>query len=290
MNATTVLGGGASLPPSEGLSTAHISTPVPARPPKGSPSVLYAEGGNLLSVTIPSNRPTLGGGKRGKVYGFSRNSRKRMLRLVNSINRTKVEPRQALFVTLTYPAVWPSDPKVWAAHLQAFRMRLERRWGIHAVIWKKEPQRRGAPHFHLLLLCDVKTAAQVRIFRRWCSAAWYEVVGSGDAKHFRAGTQVETVRSWRGVVSYAAKYLGKESPGFVDQETGEVLATGRWWGVWNADRLPVELKAIEVSYKAAYRLRRVVLRLRHWRAKWRNGVTTFLAAQDSERLVRWATT
>ena len=43
----------------------------------------------------------------------------------------------------------------------------------------------------------------------WVPSAWYKSVRSGDIKHLRAGTRVERVRSWRGVMAYASKYMGK---------------------------------------------------------------------------------
>ena len=46
-------------------------------------------------------------------------------------------------------------------------------------------------------------------FHEWLARIWYEVVGSGDFRHYQAGTSCERVRSWKGVACYASKYMSK---------------------------------------------------------------------------------
>lgn len=91
--------------------------------------------------------PRTGGGLRGKVNKFTPASR---LRLIERVSRITDGPH-GFFVTLTYHDSWPS-PKAAKRELRSFIKRLERwtgqAWGI---IWKLEPQKRGAPHFHLIL-------------------------------------------------------------------------------------------------------------------------------------------
>jgi len=124
-------------------------------------------------------------------------------------------------------------------------MRLERRYPGIVLIWRLEFQERGAPHFHLLVF-NVE-----RIDILWLSRAWFEVVGSGDIRHLKAGTQVQQVKSWRGVLYYVGKYLAKAA--------GVSFATGRVWGVIGG--LPVVLVVIPLSLCQFYRVRRV---LRGW--------------------------
>lgn len=127
---------------------------------------------------------------------------------------------RSYFVTLTYPERYPDDGRVWKKHLRAFLRRLERR-GLQGAVWRLEFQERGAPHFHLLLVFVDKV--DLSWLREYVSVAWYEVVGSGDEKHFLAGTNCQQVRVGRGLMSYIAKYLAKEA---VDG-----VAVGRRWGV-----------------------------------------------------------
>jgi hypothetical protein len=181
--------------------------------------------------------------RRGAIRGFSRASRLRMLEKTAGMDWKALE-HPALLLTLTYPSEWPEDWMAAKAHLLAFRKRLFRRWPGAGVFWKMERQQRGAPHFHLL----VYNVAFIPI--RWLAANWYQIVGSKDPLHLKAGTQVARVRSSRQAVAYAAKYLGKLG------ENGDNEAWGRRWGIWNAKQLPIKLVIAPLSTAAAHKLRR----------------------------------
>lgn len=87
-------------------------------------------------------------------------------------------------------------------------------------------------------------------FLEWISWAWYEVVGSEDPRHLKAGTRVEPIRSPQGVMWYASKYVAKED----ETEAGEV---GRCWGTFNADKIPwAELERHEVTHPQTVKLLR----------------------------------
>jgi hypothetical protein len=206
-----------------------------------------AEGGAVVeNRLLPAPSGTgRGGGVRGRITTFSPASRRRLLNLVNSINKERA-PLPTL-VTLTYPSTWPKSPRMWKEQLDNFRSRLVRRYGKIPAVWRLEYQRRGAPHFHVLIFAELKTDDLIPFVSR----SWYEVVGSGDEKHLAAGTRCERVRSWRGVVSYAAKYLGEPERLRLDQEP-----PGRFWSVWYKDLLPIDLVETEISREDAYRIRR----------------------------------
>lgn len=63
--------------------------------------------------------------------------------------------------------------------------------------------------------------------RHWFSRNWYDVAGTGDRRHFLAGTNVKHLASAHLVFCYVAKYLSK-----VDQEA-VCQYPGRFWGVVN---------------------------------------------------------
>jgi len=130
-------------------------------------------------------------------------------------------------ITLTYPGQWSQDPKAWKRDLDVFFRRLCRAYPQAAAFWKLEFQTRGAPHFHLLVW-GVPPNAQART---WVSRAWFEIVGSGDERHLRAGTQVQRVENWRQASAYCAKYLGKS-------DGGDHPQAGRVWGVRKRDSVP----------------------------------------------------
>lgn len=135
-----------------------------------------------------------------------------------------------LFITLTYPGEWSHDARVWKRDLDKFGKRFARKYPKAACVWKLEPQpKRKAPHYH-----GIVTGVRF-IDREWLSKAWYEVVGSRDNRHRRAGTQVQLVQSHRGVISYAAKYTAKPQALPADWQE-----PGRWWGVIGRDNLGIE--------------------------------------------------
>src|SRR5919112_5911507 len=118
-------------------------------------------GGSLSTLSFETttrrshcNPPTRRGGViREKVRGFSRASRRNLLRRLASINRGAFRALKGrmIFVTLTYPGEYPQDPVVCKRHLKALRKRLQREYVTFAAFWRMGIQRRGAWHFHLLL-------------------------------------------------------------------------------------------------------------------------------------------
>ena len=93
-----------------------------------------------------------------KITGWSRRSRARMVATMAELDLAPLLMQQdePAMVTLTYPGDWeavaPHGPAV-KAHLRAFFKRFERAWGMPwRGVWKLEFQRRGAPHFHLLMV------------------------------------------------------------------------------------------------------------------------------------------
>ena len=107
----------------------------------------------------------------------------------------------------------------------------------------------------------------------WFARNWYDVVGSGEVKHYRAGTSVQTLGSKRGAFAYAAKkYVAK---------TGECVWSakpGRFWGIVGRKNLPLGRRdVLELTNGQALKLRRVMRRYRmatcakEKRAKMRKG-------------------
>ena len=263
------------VPNASGLSTAHI-WPVdhPAR-------VSSAVGGSLSQVSFPSSGlKNGGGGLRREITEFSRASRRRLLQLLNSINKNHI--KIPLFITLTYPGDYPSDPKVWKKHLAAWRRRMQRKFGRCPMIWRLEFQRRGAPHFHLLAFLDASPSS----LYEFVSRSWYESCGEIAPEHLSAGTRVESLRSWRGLMSYAAKYMGKPEQ-FDPGSTG----IGRVWGVWFKDVLPISFEVVSVSVRDAIKVRRVFRRfsgVRHWGSKRDiSGLRAFISYGSTKRLLCW---
>lgn len=185
------------------------------------------------------------------ITGWSRRSRARMVATMAELDLAPLlmSGDDPVMVTLTYPSDWATvapDGATVKRHLDQFWKRLERAFGGPVrVVWKLEFQRRGAPHFHILMTVprgvargeqyaahEMKLAAweasgrrgrkpywrsQVGDgleFRPWLSVVWADIVGHPDPvermKHESAGTRVDYSEGDRARdPKRAAVYFGK---------------------------------------------------------------------------------
>jgi hypothetical protein len=220
----------------------------------GSLSTLSFEDTKTRNQLSPSRHR--GGGIRDRVRGFSRESRRNLLRRLASINRGvfRAFKGRIIFVTLTYPHEWPEEPELCKRHLKSLRKRLQREYGTFTAFWRMGIQKRGAWHFHLLLFVG-PSIGSIGELRRFISSSWYEVTGRVSEGQLRAGTRVEAVKRWKQATSYVERYIAKP------EAFPEGLETGRIWGVWNENLLPVRWETVEVSLRDAFRIRRIYRKL-----------------------------
>lgn len=251
-----------------GLSYPHNCT---SKLEKVEGSAEFWVGGGLMKVTKPrEKRPQVGGGKRGRVVMFTAQARRRLMYKMAQVKRSEMP----VLITLTYPAEWSKNSEDWKNDLRKFYQRMKRVYPHAGFFWKLEPQKRGAPHFHLLAwgLSHVLTL----YLGRWVSQIWYEIVGSGDIKHLYAGTRVEAIRSYQGVVGYASKYLGK-----VEDLPAEWENPGRFWGVKGGKWIPwADLVKCEMDFFGSTRLLRLMRRRMHCKRKNLPSLTIFCDAEQ----------
>jgi hypothetical protein len=218
---------------------------------------------------------------RGRISAFTRRSRSRLLKKCASLDSDRL--RLGLFVTLTYPSEWTSDAAQWKRDLDVFWKRIKRKFARACAVWKLEFQKRGAPHFHLLVVGPSFIAAS------WLANTWYGVINSGDYRHLEAGTQVDRVRKSRDAIAYAAKYLGKVST----TDVGDYV--GRYWGVLGRQFLPVHTMERRVTRRAACAVVRLLRKVHartsyarnhsRYRASWR-----IIDGHLANRIASWAGT
>jgi hypothetical protein len=200
------------------------------------PTATIAVGGAFFCVKAGKcYREEVLGGKRGEITQFSSASRRRLMRLMAQVDRTACR-RKPLFITLTYPREYPTSSTVYKSHLRRFLLAFGRRYPHTPIIWRLEYQERGAPHYHLMVFTPWF------ISWRWVAKAWYEATGRADYLTLVAGTETRAVRSWRGVMSYAAKYMSKSKP------LPEGQRPGRLWGVHCRKDLPIRLHVIQLDW------------------------------------------
>jgi len=98
--------------------------------------------------------------------------------------------------------------------------------------------------------------ARYMSFADWASLAWYHVVGSHNVDHLTAGFRCERVRSWGGVMAYAAKYMGKEDVNFLGS-----VEFGRSWGICNRSKIPwAKMVELDLDSDVGVTLRRIARR------------------------------
>lgn len=191
-----------------------------------------AEPGSVTSRTLHMQKAP--GRSDRPVTEFTPKSRKQMLeRLAMARN---LGP--GYFITLTYPSRFTHKPQEVKRHLANFRKALLRRYPGAGAFWRMELKKRLSgpsqgllvPHFHLLVF-GLKPEERVK-FRHWLKWSWWRIVGSGDRKHLKAGTQADPITTRKHATRYAAKYAAKAAD---DQDSTLVLfqgwnSPGRFWG------------------------------------------------------------
>lgn len=161
----------------------------------------------------------LGGGIRSGITKLTAASLRRM-----KLHFRNMSDSGQYMVTLTYPREFPMDGAKVKAHLRAMREWFRRR--EVSAAWFLEFQDRGAPHLHLV--------TDKPVDKKELSRKWFDVVGSGDEKHLRAGTQQAKLRKAHAIAAYVAKYASKAKQKEVPEGYKNV---GRFWGAWGVFRL-----------------------------------------------------
>jgi hypothetical protein len=225
-----------------------------------------------------------------EITGWSRKSRANMVRALCELDYEPMlaDPmRIPAMVTLTYPGDWLTvapTGKEAKRHLQAFRHRYKKAWGHDLrTVWKLEFQRRGAPHYHLLMVPPhglsktpgARATAAARVgaglpFRQWLSEVWAAIVGHPDPeerrRHRLAGTGVDYAEGLRvsdpkRVAVYFTKHGAFEAKAYQHCVPEEWQAPGqgpgRFWGYWHLERVTV---AVEVEPGQAVQAARIARR------------------------------
>lgn len=188
--------------------------------------------------------PESGGGQRGRISALSKASRARLVLTARNL------PPLELHGCETYPAVFPADGLVVKRDWSALRDRMTRR-GWRGLMWL-EFQKRGAPHLHQAI--GVPPGTDLLEARAWLAQSWFEVVGSGDPKHLKAGTYLDP---WRSGVYGLQDYVAKEAAKWVQKVPPPGFENvGRFWSLWGGVAVPREV--INAPREALARTVRVV--------------------------------
>lgn len=242
----------------------------------------YSEFKSPPLVNIPENQ---GRGKRSKITQFSPRARKNMLKAIFGLSQYP-----SIFITLTYPRFYPADSQEWKRHLDNFFRDVRRKFPQAWFFWKLEPQKRGAPHFHLI--GDLGSEIKIHIFRNYLAQLWFRIVDSKDTKHLNAGTQADYISDSIGKMrAYVCKYVGKADAECSFPEWSE---PGRFWGRHGHENMPPVLITVanisEVEFTWIKRLvRRWLKHLSHSSKKYANrlkSIPTFFLLSESATIKR----
>lgn len=185
---------------------------------------------------------------RSNIDGLSVKSGRGLKQLLDNVPERLLPWRSLL--SLTYPEEYPKDGRVVKRHLNTLAMWLKRYFGEDfAGAWVMEFQDRGAPHLHLLTNGFMP--------HRLLGRRWYEIVGSGDDRHLKAGVRAEKPRG--NLAAYLLKrYLRKGKQKIVPPD---FIFPGRMWGHWGkwGNQLgQVEVSDERVEEKVDRELRRLI--------------------------------
>jgi hypothetical protein len=196
----------------------------------------------------------VGGGHRGDVLGFSPGSRRRALSFLFGLPAQRIA-----MLTLTYPRRFPSPAKA-KRHLRAFLKRLYAKYGKMGVFYRQEFQKRQAPHFHILVQECWLDRFDFDVFAR---NAWFKIAGKGVLAHFAHGFDATYATDGANLACYVSKYVAKVGDVEIasDPNTGEVLPSGRCWGIENRPAWGREVVGVVVSPGQAAHCNRVLRRL-----------------------------
>jgi hypothetical protein len=182
------------------------------------------------------------GGKRGVISEFNKGVARRLTWFIRNCPCLDVVG-QTVMISLTYPLNFPMDGRLVKKHLDLILKWLKYR-GVVGV-WVFEFQSRGAPHF--MLYCNHG------VDKHDLSAAWYRIVGSGDALHLRAGTQCVLLKFTHGAAGYATKDAAKREQKLIPYG---FMGSGRFWGHWGVKVVPSVVKVGADAVALARSIRR----------------------------------
>lgn len=196
--------------------------------------VKVAHGGSHNEIEKYSDKVNqqVGGGLRQAITSFTLSSRNNLMRNIRSLDKTLLDHKGTLFITLTYDGDTEKNKWITGAeykrHLKNITTAIHRSYGGFGV-WKWEMQNRLVGHFHLVWF----RASRDYISHTWLAKRWNEIT-EGSADHLEAGTQVERAKSWKGVLIYGCKVLGyiaKDDSTEKQREHMAKIQMGRCWGI-----------------------------------------------------------
>lgn len=278
-------------------------------------TLTYANGGQYCEAKREKfgwgnkvNRPP--GSTRGNVEGLSVASRANLMKTVKKLNKSSLNEKEVLFITLTYDQNTEENLKLtgkdYKRHLKNITQAIIRKYDGFGV-WKFELQKRLIGHFHIIWYKNRY------IDINWLLKRWNEITNGSEA-HAKIGVDLQVAKNWKGVNLYCSKtlgYISKEEKCLAKIKQMKKIQIGRCWGTCNKQELRkhINLKQMVVPRQTYILIDRAIRKAQQvfkrqagnikgmkitqgWQ-KAQNGLvnlarTVFLENEAFKRLVSWA--
>ena len=197
--------------------------------------------------------PTPPDRERGDISGFSQSSRRRLIKKILRMESSRLS--EGRFLTLTYHNEWPEDREDLKDQLNALLQSFRRRWPSMRYIWRVELQKRGAPHFHLMIWrAGGHEWEAMDEMREWLVETWQRISGCTSEAHAQYGVDLQRLQSWRKATAYVSKYVAKST------EIDSAPRLGRRWGASQSLPTSPHLR-LHMNERAGHVLRRLCRKL-----------------------------
>lgn len=174
--------------------------------------------GSISCGFVGTSRQPKNRGIRKPIIEFSPGSRRRMLKKTTGLYG------EVYFLTLTFGRQFP-DAFEGKQFLQRFLKRFFRKYPKMLVVWRLEFQKRGAVHFHLILVSA--KSLNPTLLKIWCQKFWHSLLKKTDYWQGLATAQyscnLKVASGKNAARAYITKYAAKG-----DIDCAEV---GRRWGI-----------------------------------------------------------
>lgn len=160
------------------------------------------------------------------ITGFSIKSRLRMFNLFTRINYSLYG--FPIFSSNTWQHDFPSDRVEIKSFLKNYYEGLKAKLPPHKIVWKLEYQKRGAPHYHFMLLptdrsIDFRQANYMKIINdEWLKR---KKCKCDDCKKY--SVKVKAVNDFKHAMIYISKELAKVGTGYHKHDLGRIWGASR---------------------------------------------------------------
>jgi len=184
---------------------------------------------NLVKVTPagyipPNNSPPER--EEFDIKTFSKKSRKHLFEIFNKLNYSKYGI--PLFLSATWHNDAPDTMREIKSTLKKFRQMLDRKFNSFHYIWKLEYQKRGAPHFHILLFpLNPDDIFYSEENEKFIKDKWLQLK-SCKCKHCKEyGMNVISCYTRKMSVAYISKEIAKVEERYEEHDLGRIFGTSQ---------------------------------------------------------------